>query len=328
MERDATLDGSVRGRPESALRRLSARVVPFAGLLVLSVALALSTDRFLSLSNLLDVARRVSVINIIALGMTFVIITGGIDLSVGSIVALGGVAGTWSLTQGAPILAGVAIGVAVGALAGLLNGVLVGALHIPPFVATLGTMGALRGLALFVTNGVTVTEGVPQTFARVADGRLLGVPYPVLVLVPLALLAHGVLMRTPFGRYCYALGGNRQAGFLAGLSIPWILVSVYVISGALAGLAGMIDAARILTGNPTAGLEYELQVIAAVVIGGASLTGGKGTIVGATTGAVLMAVLQNGSNLLGISPFVQRMVIGALIIVAVGFDVWRERRQS
>src|SRR5438874_37601 len=327
MERDATL-GLVRARPESTLHRLSARVVPFAGLLVLSVGLALSTDRFLSLSNLLDVARRVSVINIIALGMTFVIITGGIDLSVGSIVALGGVAGTWSLTQGAPILAGVAIGVAVGALAGLLNGVLVGALHIPPFVATLGTMGALRGLALFVTNGVTVTEGVPQTFARVADGRLLGIPYPVLVLVPLALLAHGVLMRTPFGRYCYALGGNRQAGFLAGLSIPWILVSVYVISGALAGLAGMIDAARILTGNPTAGLEYELQVIAAVVIGGASLTGGKGTIVGATTGAVLMAVLQNGSNLLGISPFVPRMVIGALIIVAVGFDVWRERRQS
>src|SRR2546430_9179032 len=223
MERDATL-GLVRARPESALHRLSARVVPFAGLLVLSVALALSTDRFLSLSNLLDVARRVSVINIIALGMTFVIITGGIDLSVGSIVALGGVAGTWSLTQGAPILAGVAIGVAVGALAGLLNGVLVGALHIPPLVATLGTMGALRGLALFVTNGVTVTEGVPLSFARVADGRLLGVPYPVLMLAPLAVLAHFVLVRTPFGRYCYALVGNRQAGFLAGLSIPRTLV--------------------------------------------------------------------------------------------------------
>src|SRR5438445_2116073 len=317
-----------RDAGRGALGRLKSRLLPFAALLIVSVALAIATDRFLTLANLLDVARRVSVINIIALGMTFVIITGGIDLSVGSIVALGGVAGTWSLTQGAPILAGVAIGVAVGALAGLLNGVLVGALHIPPFVATLGTMGALRGLALFLTNGVTVTEGVPQTFARVADGRLLGIPYPVLVLVPLALLAHGVLVRTPFGRYCYALGGNRQAGFLAGLSIPWILISVYIISGGLAGLAGMIDAARILTGNPTAGLEYQLQVIAAVVIGGASLTGGKGTIVGATTGAVLMAVLQNGSNLLRISPFVQRMVIGALIIVAVGFDVWRERRQT
>lgn len=314
--------------PESALRRLSDRLVPFAGLLAVGVALALSTDRFLAIANLLDVARRVSVINIIALGMTFVIITGGIDLSVGSIVALGGVAGTWSLTHGAPIGAGVAIGVAVGALAGLLNGVLVGALHLPPFVATLGTMGALRGLALYATNGVTVTEGVPPAFAQVADGRLLGVPYPVLMLVPLALLAHAVLVRTPFGRYCYALGGNRQAGFLAGLSIPWILIGVYVISGASAGLAGMIDAARILTGNPTAGLEYELQVIAAVVIGGASLNGGKGTIAGATAGALLMAVLQNGGNLLGISPFVQRMVIGALIIVAVGFDVWRERRQS
>jgi ribose transport system permease protein len=316
-----------RDARESAFRRLSGRLLPFAGLAIISLALALSTDRFLTLANLLDVGRRVSVINIIALGMTFVIVTGGIDLSVGSVVALAGVAGAWSLTHGVPIPVGVAIGVSVGALAGLLNGALVGALHIPPFVATLGTMGAFRGLALFVTNGVTVTEGVPTAFAQLADGRFLGVPYPVLLLVPLAFLAHGVLTRTPLGRYCYALGGNRQAGFLAGLAIPWILASVYVISGALAGLAGMIDAARILTGNPTAGQEYELQVIAAVVIGGASLNGGKGTILGATAGAVLMAVLQNGSNLLGISPFVQRMVIGTLIILAVGLDVWRERRK-
>jgi len=255
-----------------------------------------------------------------------VIITGGIDLSVGSTSALAGVAGAWSLTHGAPIGAAVLIGVGVGALAGLLNGALVGWLHIPPFVATLGTMGALRGLALFATNGTTVTEGVPAAFAQVADGRVLGIPLPVVVLVPLALFAHAVLVRTPFGRYCYALGGNPQAGFLAGLSIRRLLASVYVISGAAAGLAGMIDAARILTGNPTAGQEYELQVIAAVVIGGASLTGGKGTILGATLGAALMAVLQNGSNLLGISPFVQRMVIGSLIVVAVGIDVWRERR--
>jgi len=315
-----------RDAPESALRKLSGRLLPFAGLALVSLALALSTDRFLTLANLLDVGRRVSVINIIALGMTFVIVTGGIDLSVGSVVALAGVAGAWSLTHGVPIVGGVAIGVLVGAAAGLVNGALIGWLHIPPFVATLGTMGALRGLALFVTNGITVTEGVPAAFAQVADGRLLGVPYPVLILMPLAVFAHGVLTRTPLGRYCYALGGNRQAGFLAGLSIPWILASVYVISGAAAGLAGMIDAARILTGNPTAGQEYELQVIAAVVIGGASLNGGKGTILGATVGALLMAVLQNGSNLLGISPFVQRMVIGALIIVAVGLDVWRERR--
>ena len=315
-----------RDAPVSALGRLKTRLLPFAALLLVCTALALSTDRFLTLANLLDVARRVSVINIIALGMTFVIITGGIDLSVGSTSALAGVAGAWSLTHGAPIGVAVLVGVGVGALAGLLNGALVGWLHIPPFVATLGTMGALRGLALFATNGTTVTEGVPAAFANVADGRLLGIPLPVVVLVPLALFAHGVLVRTPFGRYCYALGGNPQAGFLAGLSIRRLLACVYVISGAMAGLAGMIDAARILTGNPTAGQEYELQVIAAVVIGGASLNGGKGTILGATLGAALMAVLQNGSNLLGISPFVQRMVIGSLIVVAVGIDVWRERR--
>src|SRR5256712_6419090 len=315
-----------RDAGHGALGRFTSRLLPFAALLIVSVALALATDRFLTLANLLDVARRVSVINIIALGMTFVIITGGIDLSVGSTSALAGVAGAWSLTHGAPIGGAVLIGVGVGALAGLVNGALVGWLHIPPFVATLGTMGAFRGLALFATNGTTVTEGVPAAFAQVADGRILGIPLPVVVLVPLALFAHGVLVRTPFGRYCYALGGDPQAGFLAGLSIRRLLASVYVISGAAAGLAGMIDAARILTGNPTAGQEYELQVIAAVVIGGASLTGGKGTILGATLGAALMAVLQNGSNLLGISPFVQRMVIGSLIVVAVGIDVWRERR--
>src|ERR671934_1202832 len=218
MERQAldtapsTVVPAARATPESAVRRLTARIVPFAGLLGISIALVLATDRFLTLANLLDVARRVSVINIIALGMTFVIITGGIDLSVGSIVALGGVAGTWSLTQGVSIPGGIAVGIGVGAAAGLLNGVLVGPLHIPPFVATLGTMGALRGLALYVTNGVTVTEGVPASFAQVADGRLVGIPYPVLMLIPLAALAHGVLVRTPFGRYCYALGGNRQAG--------------------------------------------------------------------------------------------------------------------
>src|SRR5437773_6530377 len=150
-----------RAAPQSALSRLSAGLVPFAGLLAVSIALAIATDRFLTLANLLDVARRVSVINIIALGMTFVIITGGIDLSVGSASALAGVAGTWSLTQGAPIGVAVLIGVGVGALAGLLNGALVGWLHIPPFVATLGTMGAFRGLALFATNGTTVTVGVP-----------------------------------------------------------------------------------------------------------------------------------------------------------------------
>src|SRR2546429_7768201 len=154
-----------RDAPATALGRLSTRLLPFAGLIAISFALALATDRFLTLANLLDVARRVSVINIIALGRTFVIITGGIDLSVGSASALAGVAGVWTLTHGVPIAAGVAIGVVVGALAGLLNGALVGALHIPPFVATLGTMGALLGLALFVTNGVTVPEGVPPQFA-------------------------------------------------------------------------------------------------------------------------------------------------------------------
>jgi ribose transport system permease protein len=305
-----------------ALRAL----LPYAGLILLVAALGVRSDRFLDAQNLADVARRVSIINVIAVGMTFVILTGGIDLSVGSITALAGVAGTWALTVGAPVPLGVLFGTLTGALCGFFNGLLVGFLRLPPFVATLGTMGAVRGLALFLTDGRTITEGVPRALGRVSDARLLGLPAPVLILVPVALLAHFVLTRTRFGRYCYAQGGNPQAAFLAGVPTRFVLASVYVLSGACAGLAGMIDAARILTGNPTAGQEYELRVIAAVVLGGAALTGGEGTVGGATAGALLMAVLENGCNLLGISPFVQRIVIGLLIVAVVALDTLRHRR--
>jgi ribose transport system permease protein len=310
-----------RARLGQAARSL----LPYLGLALLVLGLAFATDRFLTPENLGDVARRVSVINIVAVGMTFVVITGGIDLSVGSITALSGVAGTWALTHGLPVSAGVLLGVAVGALCGVINGQLVGVLRLPAFIATLGTMGAFRGLALYLTDGRTITEGVPRALGRLSDARLLAVPAPVWLLVPLALLAHVALVRTRFGRYTYAQGGNPQAAFLAGLPTRTIVASVYVISGACAGLAGMIDAARIQTGNPAAGQEYELRVIAAVVLGGAALTGGRGTIAGATIGALLMAVLENGCNLLGVSPFVQRIVIGLLIIAVVALDVLRER---
>jgi len=300
------------------------RLLPYAGLILVCLALAMAADRFLTADNLADVARRVSVINVVAVGMTFVVITGGIDLSVGSAVGLAGVAGTWALTRGAPVGVGVVVGVLTGAACGLLNGVLVGALRLPPFIVTLGTMGALRGLVLYLTDGQTITEGVPRALGALSDARIAGVPMPVWLLLPLALAAHLVLSGTRFGRYCYAQGGNPQAAFLAGIPTRRIVASVYVLSGACAGLAGMMDAARILTGNPTAGQEYELRVIAAVVIGGASLSGGVGTVAGATIGALLMAVLENGGNLLGISPFVQRMVIGALIVAVVAIDKMRQ----
>jgi ribose transport system permease protein len=303
------------------------RLLPYAGLILVCIALGLGADRFLTADNLADVARRVSVINVVAVGMTFVVITGGIDLSVGSVVGLAGVAGTWGMTRGAGIPAGVLIGVVTGALCGLLNGVLVGGLRLPPFIVTLGTMGALRGLVLYLTDGQTITEGVPRALGALSDARVLGVPMPVWFLLPLAVVAHLALSGTRFGRYCYAQGGNPQAAFLAGIPTQVVVAWVYVLSGACAGLAGMMDAARILTGSPTAGQEYELRVIAAVVIGGASLAGGKGTIAGATIGALLMAVLENGGNLLGISPFVQRMVIGALIVVVVAIDRVRQSRE-
>jgi ribose transport system permease protein len=323
---DAVTTAEAARPTRRAAGRLLRGLLPYAGLIALSVALFLLTERFLTAENLSDVARRVCIINIIAVGMTFVILTGGIDLSVGSIVAVAGVAGTWGLTLGLPVPAGIALGIAVGALCGLANGLLVAWMRLPPFIATLGTMGALRGLALYVTDGRTITEGVPRELGRLADGRFLGVPFPVWILVPLAILAHLVLVRTRFGRYCYAQGGNPQAAFLAGIPTRLVVASVYVISGACAGLAGMIDSARILSGNPSGGQEYELRVIAAVVIGGASLTGGRGTIAGATIGALLMAVLENGCNLLGISPFIQRIVIGFLIIAVVAIDMLRREK--
>ena len=302
------------------------RFLPFASLIALCIVVAALEPKFLSTANLAGVARQTAVIMIMAMGMTIVMISGGIDLSVGSMMALASVAGAFALLTGMPILLGIAVCVAVGALCGLINGAAIATLRIPPFIVTLGAMGIYRGITLLITDGKAVV-GLPSNFGYLAEGNLLGlIPVPLVLVLIVALATHFLLVNTRLGRYCYAIGSNLEAARYAGIRVWNYQILFYGILGALTGLAGAIESARLVTGQPTAGEGYELRAIAAVVIGGGSLSGGQGTITGTIIGALIMGVLANGANLLGISSFTQQVVIGAVIVLAVTLDEFQRRR--
>jgi ribose/xylose/arabinose/galactoside ABC-type transport system permease subunit len=303
------------------------QLLPFLGLALLVSFLAWRVpDTFLKPGNLERLFCRSSVMVLIAVGMTFVMLTGHIDLSVGSMMALAGMAGTGALSHNAPAWLAVVVGMAVGLGCGVVNALLTTQLRIPAFIATLGTMGVYRGLALLSTDALPIY--LPEPFNRLAAGSVLRVPIPVWMYAFVCLMAAYALRRTVFGRHVYALGSNREAAFHAGIRINMVTVTVFAILGALTGLAGMVEAARVVSGQPTAGEGYELHVIAAVVIGGGSLSGGEGSILGTLAGAFLMAVLANGCVLLDISPHLQRVVIGVLIVLAVALDQLLRRRLS
>jgi ribose transport system permease protein len=254
--------------------------LPFASLIVLFVFLAVASPYFLTLGNLSSVARQTTVITIIAIGMTIIMASGGIDLSVGSMVGLTGVCGTMLIAASAWTPLALAGAVLAGLLCGLLNGAAITFLRIPPFIATLGTLGIYRGLTLLVTRGMPVAN-LKRDFGGLATGNLFGIiPVPLAFLVAVAFLVHFVLKYTKLGRYSYAIGSNPEAARCSGIRIGLVTVLIYAIGGALTGLAGMIESARLVTGQPTAGEGYELRVIAAVVIGGGSLSGGQGTVLG------------------------------------------------
>lgn len=304
------------------------RVLPFASVTVLFMALSFASPYFLTLQNLSSVARQTAVINIMALGMTLIMISGGIDLSVGSVMAFAGICGTMLLQAGVPLLPSIFGAMMAGVAWGLINSLLITLLKVSPFIATLGTMGAARGLTLVITNGMPVVR-LPDQFGFLGDGSVLRVvPVPLVILVSLALLTGFILKYTRLGRYAYAIGSNVEAARYAGIPIRFYLVAVYCFCGALTGLAGMIESSRLMTGQPTAGQGYELSVIAAVVIGGASLSGGEGTVTGTVAGAFLMGLISNGSNLLGVSPFWQQVLIGVVIVLAVAGDEFRKRRRQ
>jgi ribose transport system permease protein len=301
------------------------RLLPFLSLVVLFVALAIASPHFLTETNLSSVVRQTAVINTMSLGMTLIIIAGGIDLSVGAMLAMCGVLGTMALENGMPVPVGILVGLLTGLFWGSVNGFLTTRLRIAPFIVTLGTLGIIRGLTLIVTNGLPVTR-VPRSFAFLGEGNLLGVPFVLWVVVVCALATHVILEHTRLGRYAFAIGSNPDAAVYAGVPVAFDTTVIYALGGLLTGLAGMIEASRLMTGQPSAGNGYELQAIAAVVIGGGSLHGGEGSVVGTLIGALIMGLLSNGSDLLGISPYLQQAIIGGVIILAVTVDELRKRR--
>jgi ribose transport system permease protein len=301
------------------------RLLPFLTLIVLFVLLAVASPNFLTVTNLSSVVRQTAVINIMSLGMTMIIISGGIDLSVGAILAMGGLLGTMAMEKGMPIPAGILIGVLTGLFWGTVNGALITRLRVAPFIVTLGTLGIVRGLTLIISNGLPVHR-IPPAFSFLGEGTVLGVPFVLWLLLGCAALTHVILERTRLGRYTFAIGSNEEAAVYTGVPVKFDLTAVYAIAGMLTGLAGMIEASRLMTGQPTAGNGYELQAIAAVVIGGGSLHGGEGSVIGTLIGAFIMGLLSNGSDLLGVSPYLQQAIIGAVIILAVAVDEVRKRR--
>lgn len=291
-----------------------------SGLIALSIVLWILTPHFMTVSNLLNVAQQTTLVAIIAVGMTFVIITGGIDLSVGSALAFSGVAMATLLQKGVPLSIALLAGLGAGLLCGLVNGLLITIGRLPPFIATLGMMSVARGAALVFTGGRPVS-GFSDTFRQIAVGEIFHIPAPVIIMLAVYLIAHFVLTKTKLGRYTYAIGGNEEATILSGVNVRLYKTLVYGLCGMLSGLAAIILTARLNSAQPIAGMMYELDAIAATVIGGTSLTGGEGTIFGTLIGALIIGVLRNGLNLLDISSFVQQIVIGAVIIVAVLFDM-------
>lgn len=293
----------------------------FAVLVVMCAAISLLTPHFFTVANLLNVAQQTVINAVIAVGMTFVIISGGIDLSVGSILAFAGVVMAHLLRIGWPLPLAITAGVVVGAGCGLVNGLLIAFGRLPPFIATLGMMSVARGGALLATDGRPVS-GFDESFRWLATGQVLSIPVPVIVMVLIYAAAQFILQRTKFGRYTFAIGGNEEASLLSGVPVRFYKIGIYVLGGALATVSAVLLTARLNSAQPIAGFNYELDAIAATVIGGTSLMGGRGSVIGTLIGALIMGVLRNGLNLLGVSSFIQQVVIGGVIIAAVLLDTF------
>jgi len=296
-------------------------------------------DRFLSGRNISNILTEVSIFGIMAIGMTFVILTEGIDLSVGSILAVCAMTGAFIIKGdnfaavevgawgGMSWLIGLSVCMAMGTMIGLLHGMGVTRLKLPPFIVTLGGMTIWRGLTLVLNDGAPIA-GFDQGYRWWGRGDVLGVPVPVLIFAVVAIIGYIALHKTRWGRHVYATGGNPEAARLAGVNVKFILTSVYVVIGCLAGLAGFILSARLGSAEAVAGISFELRVIASVVIGGTSLSGGYGKITGTIIGAIIMGVLINGLVLMNISAYYQQIITGAIIVAAVTFDTYAKSRRG
>lgn len=293
---------------------------PLIGLALILIVLIFVAPQFFEMNNLFNVLRQISINAILAFGMTFVILTGGIDLSVGSILALSSaLTAGFMANEGIPVVVAVLLGLGCGALLGAFNGLVISKGFVAPFIATLATMTVYRGITLVYTDGRPIA-GLDDTFAWLGKGYFFGIPIPVIIMFVVFILCYLLLSNTTFGRRVYALGGNEQATRLSGIKVHRIKIWVYTISGVMSALAGIILTSRLNSAQPTAGMTYELDAIAAAVIGGTSLSGGRGWIVGTIVGAIIIGVIDNGLNLLNVSSFYQQVVKGGVILLAVLLD--------
>ncbi len=297
----------------------------FIAFFVLCLILSIINEHFLSINNLTNVLRQTSINGILALGMTFVILSGGIDLSVGSILACSGMISASFVAKGSDpnLFLAILSAVAVGTLLGSTNGILISRFKVPPFVATLGMLSAARGLTYIYNDGMPFS-GLSPAFRFLGQGYVFGIPVPVLIFIILSLISWFVLKYTIYGRYIYAVGGNIKSAKTSGIGTKKIIFSVYALSGFFAGLVGLILTARTTSALPQAGVSYELDAIAAVVIGGTSLKGGAGSILGTCLGALIIGVINNGLDLMGVSSYYQQVIKGCIIVLAVLMDSTRE----
>lgn len=298
-------------------------------LIILMAVITIINSNFLTANNLLNLLLQVTSNALIAFGMTFVILTGGIDLSVGSILALSSALTAGLLGSGMPVTLAILISLILGFILGMMNGLLISYGKLAPFIVTLATMTIFRGATLVYTNGNPITKGLSDTFLFqfLGQGYIVGIPFPVIIMFIVFIVLYVLLHKTAFGKSVYAIGGNEKAAYISGVKLNKVKIIIYSISGIMASISGLIITSRLSSAQPTAGASYEMDAIAAVVLGGTSLSGGKGRILGTLIGALIIGVLNNGLNIIGVSAFWQQVVKGVVILIAVLIDRFKVVKQ-
>lgn len=298
-------------------------------LIILMAVITIINSNFLTANNLLNLLLQVTSNALIAFGMTFVILTGGIDLSVGSILALSSALTAGLLGSGMPVTLAILISLVLGCILGMMNGLLISYGKLAPFIVTLATMTIFRGATLVYTNGNPITKGLSDTFLFqfLGQGYIVGIPFPVIIMFIVFIVLYVLLHKTAFGKSVYAIGGNEKAAYISGVKLNKVKIIIYSISGIMASISGLIITSRLSSAQPTAGASYEMDAIAAVVLGGTSLSGGKGRILGTLIGALIIGVLNNGLNIIGVSAFWQQVVKGVVILIAVLIDRFKVVKQ-
>lgn len=295
------------------------------GFVVLCIAISMATPAFLSKQNVLNLLRQSSIIGIISAGMTFVIISGNFDISVGAVAALSGVIVMRLATTGTNLFLAIIAAIVVCAIIGLVNGIMVAKVNVPSLIATMAMVTIVRGILLMITGGYPITQTIPM-LDSLGNGYFLGIPMPVIVFILVVIVSYIVLTQTKFGRHVYSIGGNQDASKLNGINVDNQKIKVFIINAVLAAIAGLVLTGRLGTASPVAGDSYDMDAIASVVIGGTSVSGGSGSVLKTIIGVLLMSVINNSFNLLGIDIFFQYIFKGLIILVAVGFDSYSKKK--